>query len=191
MTNEQITTMTQYYEKRYGKPEGDVDSIEKLCTIYGDLFGEVAPQPIRDGIGEYFRILSSRELPAYLWILEALHVTSKKEKSKRTFSYCVGMLRSWMKYGFGHIPNQEEDELVEYFEEVTGLTVTVNARRVLQKLLGTYGVVKVTRMINELRNNKDMAFMMMLQLEVLMQDTFEPKEGTLNQPITNEVLVQS
>lgn len=179
MTQEQILTMSKYYEKRYGKPINDNDAIKKLITIYDDLFGEPATQTVRDAIAEYYRIISSRDLPAYEWILEALHVTSKKDKEKRNFPYCVGMLRSWLKYGFGHIPNQEEDEIVEYFEEITGCEMTLQARRVLQNLMGKYGAIKVTRMLNELKD-QDKAYMLMLYLQKIMDNKYEVNKSKLD-----------
>lgn len=172
MKNEQIISMSQYYTNKYGNPTDDNDAIYKLTTIFKDLFSDIPDQGVKDGIAEYYRIISNRDLPAYLWILESLHVTSKKEKSKRNFPYCVGMLRTWMKYGFGHIPNQEEDELVEYFQEVTGLTVSFKARRIIQTMMGKYGLIKVTRMINDLNGNMDKSLIMMLQLDVMMSDKY-------------------
>lgn len=173
MTREQITSMSTYYAEMYGNPTSDSDAINKLADIYEDLFDEVPTQEVKEGIAEYYRILINRGLPAYLWILEGLHVTSKKEKSKRNFPYVVGMLRTWMKYGFGHIPNQEEEELIEYFKEVTGFEVSLKARRVMQSLMGRFGLVKVTRMINELKNDTDMSLILMLQLQTMMEDKFE------------------
>ncbi|KZR57517.1 hypothetical protein [Pseudobacillus badius] len=172
MTSNQITSMTQYYTEKYGTPVDDNDALYKLTSIYKELFGEVPSQEVKEGIAEYFRLISERELPAYLWILESLHVTSKKDKSKRNFPYCVGMLRTWLKYGFGHIPNQEEDELVKYFQEVTGFDVTYKARKILQNLMGQYGLIKVTRMINDLKDNTDKGLLLMIQLQSMMDDKF-------------------
>lgn len=180
MKNNQIISMSQYYTNKYGTPTDDNDAIYKLTTIYKDLFGEIPAQDVKDGISEYFRIISNRELPAYLWILESLHVTSKKDKSKRNFPYCVGMLRTWMKYGFGHIPNQEEDELVEYFAEVTGFTVSYKARRIVQTLMGKYGLIKVTRMINELKGETDKSLLIMLQLDALMDEKYSTTHTQLS-----------
>lgn len=173
MNNEQLLSMSEYYFEKYGKPTDDNDAIYKLVTIYKELFGEIPTQNVKDGISEYFRIIRNRELPAYLWILESLHVTSKKEKEKRNFPYCVGMLRTWMKYGFGHIPNQEEDEIISYFEEVTGFEVSYKSRKVLQTLMGKYGLIKVTRMINGLKDETDKSLLLMNQLQSMMYDKFD------------------
>lgn len=189
MTSEQIMTMLQYYNKKYGTPVDDNDAINKLITIYKDLFGEVPSEQVKEGIAEYYRILTNRDLPAYLWILEALHVTSKKDKEKRNFPYCVGMLRTWMKYGFGHIPNQEEDELVEYFEEVTGYEVSYNARRVLQNLMGKYGLIKVTRTINELKDDTDKSLILMLQLQAIMEEKYSVQSSEIEEKHRNTIHV--
>lgn len=178
MRQDQINSMTKHYHEKYGTPTDDRDAIYKLTTIYKELFEEVPAQDIKDGIAEYYRILENRELPAYLWIVECLHITSKKDKSKRTFRYCVGMLRSWMKYGFGHIPNQEEDELAEYFEEVTGFDMDYRARRILQTMMGKYGLVKVTRMISDLKDEPNKSLIMMLQLQMMMTDKYDAPTQT-------------
>ncbi|MCZ4246871.1 hypothetical protein BXO87_01845 [Bacillus sp. GZB] len=172
MTKDQFSTMSSYYTEKYGTPINSSDAISKLVSMYGDLFDEVPKQEIKEGIAEYYRILCSRELDAYIWIAECLHVTSKKERSKRTFGYCVGMLRSWMKHGFGHIPNQEEDELVAYFQEVTGFEVKHKARSVIQNLMGKYGIIKVTRMIGTLANSSDMDLVLMMYLKELMENEY-------------------
>lgn len=182
MTNEQIFSMNQYYTNRYGTPSNDNDAIEKLIQIYKDLFHETPSTEVQEGIGEYYRIISGRDLPAYSWLLESLHVTSKKDKGKRNFPYAVGMLRTWLKYGFGHIPNQEEDELIEYFTEVTGYECSLKARRVLQTLMGKYGLIKVTKMINELKNDGDMSLIMMLKLSSIMDDKYKANNEIPQKP---------
>ncbi|MDR4436205.1 hypothetical protein [Bacillus tequilensis] len=172
MTKDQISTMSVYYTEKYGTPTSPSDAISKLVAMYRDLFDEIPKQEVKEGIAEYYRILCSRELDAYIWIAECLHVTAKKEKQKRTFAYCVGMLRSWMKNGFGHLPNQEEDELVDYFQEVTGFEVKHQARSVIQNLMGKYGIIKVTRMIGNLENASDLGLVLMLHLKELMDNEY-------------------
>jgi len=182
MTNEQIVSMNDYYAKKYGQPIDDNDAISKLVSAYKDLFNEVPNQSTKDGIAEYYRLIKNRDLPAYLWIIESMHVTSKKEKDKRTFSYCIGMLRAWMKNGFGHIPNQEEDELVNYFEEITGFEVTYNTRKILQSLMGNYGLIKVTRMMGEMTSNLDLAKVIMSHLATTMEDKYSTSNTVANKP---------
>lgn len=172
MTEAQVIEINQYYEKRYGTPKNDQEALDTLARVYQELFKEDPPQEIKDGIAEYYRLLQCRGLPAYSWILEALHVTSKKEDGKRNFSYAVGMLRMWMRYGFGHIPNQEEDDVVDYFEEVTGQEVTIQARRVIQQLLGEYGCIKTTKAIAELHHKEDLSLILALHLKSLLDDIY-------------------
>lgn len=173
MTNEQLSSMSLYYSEKYGMPKTDKDGINKLVSMYRELFEEIPSQSIKEGIAEYYRNLSNRDLPAYLWIAEALHATSKKDVSKRSFQYCIGILRSWMKNGFGHIPNQEEDELVAYFEEMTGQCVTPKARRILQNLMGQYGLIKVTRMMGGLKQELDLSTIYMSMLSESMNEKYE------------------
>lgn len=164
--------LIQTYATRYEKPSDDSEAIAQLGDIFNDLMGYVSDD-VREGIGEYYRILSNRSLPAFEWILEAMHVASKKGDQKRNFPYVVGMIRRWMKYGFGYIPSQEEEEVVDYFEEVTGMEVTTKARTVIQHLMGTYGAIKVTRMIGSLSKDRDyyMACILKQLLEEKYSDT--------------------
>lgn len=162
--------LTETYSSRYVKPSSDAAAIAELARIFQDLMGECSVE-VKDGIGEYYRILTNRQLPAFEWMLEAFHVASKKEDHKRNFRYVIGMIRQWMKYGFGHIPSQEEEEVVGYFEEVTGTEVTPQARLVLQNLMGTYGAIKVTMMIGRLEKESDMS-MLMAQI---LKDTLEER----------------
>lgn len=173
MADSQNLTMSQHYINKYGEPKDNYDATYLLVSVYEELLEETATQEVRDGIAQYYKMLSNRELPAYEWILECLAITSKKEKSKRNFAYCVGMLRSWMTYGFGHIPNQEEDELVDYFQEVTGFAVNYKSRRILQSLMGKYGVIKITKMIGALKDDEEKSLVMMLHLQALMEKKFD------------------
>lgn len=172
--------LMQTYSARYVKPDNDAEAIVRLGDIFKDLMGHISIE-IRDGIGEYYRILSNRGLPAYEWLLEAFHVASKKEDHKRNFPYVVGMIRCWMKYGFGHIPSQEEEEVVSYFEEVTGTEVTPQARLVIQYLMGTYGAIKVTRMIGSLERDRDLSYLMVQVLKHSLEEKFpDVKEKALH-----------
>lgn len=148
------STLIEHYTEKYGKPKTDEDSIRQLCIIYRDLMNVVVlSKDVSDGIGEYYRVINHRGLPAFEWVLEAIHVTSKKSQEKRNFKYIVGMLRQWLKYGFGHIPNAEETEIMEYFEEIIGDNISIDARSVIENLMGTYGAIKVTRMIGSLETD--------------------------------------
>jgi len=169
--------LIETYAARYVTPRTGSEAIESLATVFKDILGDgIVSNDVRDGIGEYFRILSNRNLPAYEWLLEAFHVASKKEDHKRNFPYVVGMIRYWMKFGFGHIPAQEEEEVINHFEEVTGAMVTPRSRMLIQNLMGTYGAIKVTIMISNLSINKDIS-MLMAQLLKESMDSKYPKKG--------------
>lgn len=171
MSSEQIIEMSDYYKEKYGQPRTDNEAINKLLQVYKDLFDVVPNKEVKEGLAEYYRILQNRDLPAYLWILESLHVTSKKGEDKRNFSYCVGILRQWMKYGFGHIPNQVEDELADYFSELFGTELEGEGRLILQNLMGSYSVVKVTKEIGTIPNltQSEMACAVMKYLQSRMK----------------------
>lgn len=166
-----VQNLTEVYEKRYVKPSSDVSAIAALGDIFRDLIGECTIE-VRDGIGEYYRILMNRGLPAFEWLLEAFHVASKKDDQKRNFRYVVGMVRQWMKFGFGHIPSEEEQEVITYFEEVTGSEVTAQTRLLLQNLMGNYGAIKVTRMIGSLERDHDFSLLIASVLKNTMEDKF-------------------
>lgn len=170
--NESVSAnLVEVYAGRYVKPDNDVAAITSLGTAFKDLMGYCTVE-VRDGIGEYYRILSNRQLPAFEWILEAFHVASKKDDHKRNFPYIVGMLRQWMKYGFGHIPSQEEEEVVSYFEEVTGSPVSPQTRLILQNLMGNYGAIKVTRMVGGLERDHDLSFLIAQVLKGSLEEKF-------------------
>jgi hypothetical protein len=166
------------YAIRYVKPSTDLSAIHNLADTFKALMGHCTTE-IQDGIGEYYRILTNRELPAFEWLLEAFHVASKKDDRKRNFPYVVGMIRCWMKYGFGHIPSQEEDEVISYFEEVTGTEVTPQTRLLIQNLMGTYGAIKVTRMVGGLERGRDISFLMAYVLKGSLEEKFPVKVETL------------
>jgi len=171
VTNAVADNLSETYAARYAKPKTDAEAIDKLVRIFKNLMGE-CPVEVKNGIGEYYRILANRQLPAFEWMAEAFHVASKKEEQKRNFRYVVGMLRSWMKFGFGHIPSQEEEEVVNYFEEVTGTRVTPQARLLIQYLMGTYGAIKVTQMIGKLEKECDVSMLMAQILKSYLENKY-------------------
>lgn len=145
------TTMTQLVA-RYGtlplNPIGELTNLfRKSCDLKNITKEE------QDAIGEYYRMLENRGLPAYHWMSEIFSIISKKEKSKKNIRYAIGMIRAWSKFGFGHIPSQEEKDLVEYFEEITGMEATPEIIAKIKKSLGEYGIVKVTRMIGRIERD--------------------------------------
>lgn len=168
------STLTEHYISKYGRPDTDEEAVRQLCVIYRDLFDVVVlSKDVSDGIGEYYRLIKHRGLPAFEWMLEAIHVTSKKSQEKRNFKYIVGMLRQWLKYGFGHIPNAEESEIMDYFEETVGVAVSTEARSVIENLMGTYGAIKVTRMIGSLESgNIDVSLLKANTLRDLMKTKY-------------------
>lgn len=166
-------TLKEYYGKKYGTPKNGVEAIELLTSIFKDLMDmpELTLE-VSEGIGEYFRILENRGLPGYEWMLEAFHVTAKKSYEKRNFNYVVGMLRQWMKWGFGHIPSQQEEDIVDYFEEVISEEVNPEARSVIHNLMGTFGAIKVTRMIGKIEKEINLPYIKALLLKDLMEEKF-------------------
>ncbi|MGG1263794.1 hypothetical protein [Brevibacillus laterosporus] len=176
-TQEVSDNLKDTYAARYATPKNNSEAINILSSVFAEILGNGSISfEIRDGIGEYYRILSNRELPAFEWMMEAFHVASKKDNSKRNFPYVVGMLRVWMKYGFGHVPSQEEEDIVTYFEEITSTEVTPKARLLIQNLMGTYGGIKVTIMIGQLNNNKDLSMIMAEILKNSMDEKYSKEE---------------
>ncbi|QNR70480.1 hypothetical protein IAQ67_28640 (plasmid) [Paenibacillus peoriae] len=168
--------LIETYAARYVTPKTDSEAIETLILVFKDILGDGSiSNDVKDGIGEYFRILANRNLPAFEWLLEAFHVASKKEDHKRNFPYVVGMVRYWMKFGFGHIPAQEEEEVISYFEEVTGVGVTPRSRMLIQNLMATYGSIKVTIMISDLNVNKDISVLMAQLLKEYLDNKYPKK----------------
>lgn len=64
---------------------------------------------------------------------------------------------------------------------VNGHEVTPKSRKLLQNLMGRFGCVKVTIMINKLKNNEDMSLLFMLKLRELCEENLEEKQGEIAQ----------
>ena len=162
-----------YYKDKYGNPKSEQEAIRILCEAYTKLIENPLTMASREGIGEYYRILTSRELPAFEWMLDAFHMVNKKEPDKRNFPYIVGMLRQWMKHGYGHIPSQEEEDLVDYIEEEIRVSVSYNARKTLKQLMGHYGSIKIARMIPKVKETHDISEYFLQCLKQTLEQRFQ------------------
>lgn len=161
------------YNKKYGEPKSEMMELQNLEEIFMSIMGfHFLHDDVIDGIKENHRVLSDRNLPAYEWMVEAMHITSKKGRDKRSFGYVVGILRSWMTKGFGYIPNQEEDDIAEIFNEVTGMDMSESARHLLHTLMGRYGVIKITRAIAKMEREADFSLLLMSTIEDQMEDMY-------------------
>lgn len=169
----QESSLEEYYFQRYGEPVNDIEAQGILVKVYEELLGAASPE-VRGGIAEYFRIIQARQLPAFYWMMEAFHVLSKKVPAKRTFPYVVGMLRSWLKNGFGHIPSSEEDDVMHFFNEIIGFEMSREAKQVIQTLLGTYGAVKCAIAIPEIRGT-DFSYFMAISLKDVLDAKYAGK----------------
>jgi hypothetical protein len=169
----QLISLKEHYQKIYGEPpKSDADCIGELCRIFQEVMRhQFLTYQLREGIAEQYRLLKSDGIEAYYWMIEAFHVTSKKNLDKRHFKYVVGMLRNWKRYGFGYMPTQEESELVEYLEEELGIDLSTESRRLLKNYIIAYGSIKTTRMIGELQNN-DTSYPMTVFLGELLKNKF-------------------
>lgn len=180
MTDKQAQSLREYYAKKYGTPKNDEEALEILNDVYKELIQSNFTLEEKEGISEYYRIISGRNLPAFEWLLEAFHVVSKKNSDKRNFGYIVGMIRTWLKYGFGHIPNSEEAEVIDYFEEISGVPITLEARLIIENLMGRFGAIAVTRMIGSLKDNADISVLMAKLLKELIEVRYDDK---LDEPV--------
>lgn len=179
--------MPEYIRKEYGNPETDNQAIIALTKMFSDLYGKhVLTTMVEQGIEEQYFLIKARGLPAYSWMAQAFHIVSKKKGEKRTFRYIVGMLRQWLKWGYGHLPSDEEEEIVDYFEEVTEEPISMEARDIIKRLMGEYGAIKVTRTIGDFRSgsNKSKHFAMILEriLEEKYTEVENPIESKSEHP---------
>jgi hypothetical protein len=148
-------SLEEYYYKLYGMPKNDNEAVQKLTKTYQKLMkrSQLTPE-VTQGIAEQYRILNNKNLPAFIWMMEAFHMLSKKSISKQTFPYAVGMLRQWAVNGFGYMPKPEDEEVFNYFLDVTRLAeASIESKKVLCKLMAEYGVVKLTRVIGEFKRD--------------------------------------
>lgn len=149
-----IQSWQRYYDNKYGRPNDDGQEVDILTKVYRRFFPRMTIAE-GEGIAEYYRSLKAKGFPAYLWMQEAIHVLSKKHRSKQSFRYFVGILRHWTLYGFGHIQSEEEDDIIEYFMECSRLNseeVSAQSRSRLRNILGNYGVVTLSKILNEVSN---------------------------------------
>lgn len=164
-----------YIEEQYGLPKTDEEAIYLLQEIFQEqLKKSFLTMSDKEAIAEQYNLLIARGLPAFSWMAQAIHMASKKEAQKQNFRYIVGMLRQWMKWGFGHIPNEEENELADYFEEVTTLPISPDARQVLKTLMGEYGGIRVARMMPRLQDSEDLSLFMAKALSNILQERYKP-----------------
>ena len=140
-----LSNLRNHYDKIYDKPQSDSEAISLLCNVYSEEMKKTINQEVKDGIGEYYRQLLGKGLPSYYWILEAIHRTAKKREEKRHFRYVVGTLKNWSLYGFGNTYTGEEEEIFDYFSEITNFELTHDSRKVISALMGRYGAFKVMR----------------------------------------------
>jgi len=145
-----MNNLFDYYNQKYPLPKNDVEAINTIIRVYQTEIGD-CNEKIGEGIGEIYRELLGKGQPAYYWFLEAIHRTSKKKEEKRSFGYIVGTLRNWSLYGFGNTLTGEEEEVYDFFMEVTGTQLTSESRKFISHLMGTYGALKLMRSIAALR----------------------------------------
>ncbi|MGG1263883.1 hypothetical protein [Brevibacillus laterosporus] len=175
MTNEELVLLKQTYDERHGlKPESDYDCIRKLHAIYASVMGiERMSQEEKDGIADYYRRIRQKGVPAYYWLIDAIYITSRKGEGKKKFEYLIGILKKWMKYGYGFVPSDEENEIVDYFEEIVGEDLEDSHRYIMGELITGYGAVAVTRMIGSLdHHSKSYAYL------TLLRDLLESRYAT-------------
>lgn len=114
---------------------------EGLLDFYVERMGELQTSDV-EGLREYWNMLQARKLDAYHWLREAICIVSKKADEKKNFQYIVGMIRNWLKYGFGNIPSTEEREFLSQVEKKLGGALSEPARDKFYQLMGTYGCIK-------------------------------------------------
>jgi hypothetical protein len=163
------STALQLVEAHGPTPENPIRVLEDL---YKEKCGkDIINMSDKEAIGEYYRVIENRGLPAFQWMSEVFNVISKKSPQKRNIRYAIGIIRSWLKFGFGHIPSEEERDILDYFEELLGTEASPEAVAMIQTMLGRYGCVKVTRMIAQLEDKKDIS--MLAFVSVMLDDKYK------------------
>jgi hypothetical protein len=179
-----LINLRGHYDKKYNEiPKTDQEAISFLINVYSEEFRDRTPaQSVKDGIGEIYRELLGKGLPSYYWMLEAIHRTAKKRVEKRTFGYVVGTLRNWALYGFGNTLTDEEEELFDYFNEITGANITAESRKMITALLGRYGAIKLMRNLPDLRHIDVSVYL----VEILARGMMDKYDEALPPPVSNE-----
>ena len=164
-------TLEEFYYNKYGKPKDDKEAISLLCTIYEEQMRMPITPEICSGIGEYYRLIAKQGFPAFHWLVEAISVTSKKASHKRNFRYIAGIIRSWLKFGFGYIPFKENTDILELFKKTVRTEISKDAQNLIRQMLGQYGVVKCASAIPELRG-VDHSFIMAVMLKDILEKKY-------------------
>lgn len=146
---------------------------EGIVAFYTERMGNPTPGEL-EGLQEYWNMLEGRDLDAYVWLHEAITIASKKNSDKRHFQYIVGMLRNWIKFGFGNIPSDEERNLLIQVEEKLGdITLSDKARTVFYRMMGNYGCIRtLVALFQTDIPEVDMAYLYALQVEKYLQAQF-------------------
>lgn len=162
--------MTSTQHTDFYKPTSKFEEMEIIKEQFSKKISHITMSDA-EALGEYYRLMEARKIPAFEWIMEAIHVTSKKEGGKQTINYMIGIMRKWMTYGFGYIPSQEEDLIVEFIEEDYGLHLTEEARSKVVEMLGAHGVVRMTRVISKNKVDLSMAIIDLIDQALKGEDT--------------------
>lgn len=154
-----LRSLKASYDKEFGVPTDDESAISTVVALYKREMPDFVSDT-RERIAENYREMLGKGLPAYYWFIEAIRRTSKKQQvEKKHLGYVIGALRRWSIYGFGATKNSEEEEIFEYFAELTNLSMSHEARKSLAALLGRYGAIKVLRNMATLDVDLSLLFM--------------------------------
>lgn len=172
--------LKNYYANVYGTPKDDEDALKTIREIFKEKMGySFLKMDDQEALGEYYRMVLGRGLPAYEWVLEAIHVAGKKDPEKKNIRYVIGIIRDWLKNGFGHMPTDEETHIFEYFGEHTTHQPSDQAAAIIRRLMGTYGSVRVTRMIGQLTTvEADMSKLLAMDLEERLSNKYDEAAAT-------------
>lgn len=175
-----LNNIRLHYDTMYGKPTDHLDAIDKINQAYNELMNDASSKS-EDGIAELYRELDGKNLPAYYWILEAIHRVSKKRIEKRNIRYLVGMVRNWSLYGFGNTSTSDEEEVFNYFRELSGVDLNEYSRKILTSLMRRFGVIKTMRLmsyIQEVDVSSYLAEVLALRMvKTYMTEFFNDKES--------------
>lgn len=176
---EESVLLRETYDKKYGeKPDSEFESLCKIHGIYGHVMGLDVTKGEIEELNRIYKTISGTGSPAYYWIIEAIHIASRRSEVKDKFDYIIGTLRKWLNNGYGYMPSSEEAEIIDYFEEVVGEDMPDSHKYLVADLMNGYGSVAVTRAIGSLsQHSKSYAFLTLLR--DILQDRYAFKGFSL------------
>jgi len=99
---------------------------------------------------EQYNVLKARKLPAKDWITRTISELSKKDYSKQSVQYLIGIIRNRMNYGWGTLKSAEEQLIIQKLESMLGQQNAMDLSEKIYELMGSYGSTRIAFAIHKI-----------------------------------------